>query len=138
MPRKSAAELNVVAIEGRTNRLRPPANLPQPERDLFAQLVAASAATHFKLSDVPLLTQYVTAAVLADRAAEVLRVEPVVGGRPSPWLAVFEKANRAVVALSMRLRLSPQARSPNHPPGARKEPTPSAYDVMRLTNDDED
>jgi len=140
MPRKSAAELNVVAIEGRANRLRPPTTLPQPERDLFAQLVAANAPTHFKVSDVPLLVQYVTAAVLADRAAENLRGEPVVGGRPSPWLAVFEKTNRAMVALSMRLRLSPQARSPNHPPpaGARKEPTPSAYEIMRLSDADQD
>jgi len=93
MPRKSAASLNVVPIE--PNRLRPPANLPQAERDLFAQLVAANAPAHFKLSDVPLLTQYVTAAVLADRAAEELRVAPVVGGRPSPSTARFVFSNTA-------------------------------------------
>src|SRR5262249_36602666 len=103
MPRKSAASLTVIPIDSRSTRLRPPTNMPAPERVLFAQLVGANAPAHFKSSALPLLTQYVTAAVLADRAAENLRVEPVVGGRASPWLQVFEKANRVVVALSMRL-----------------------------------
>jgi phage terminase small subunit len=34
----------------------------------------------------------------------------VVNGRPSPWIVVQEKAVRAMTALAMRLRLSPQAR----------------------------
>jgi hypothetical protein len=86
----------------------------EPERKLFADLVAANPA-HFRSSDLPLLCQYVQAATLSEQAAVELRVSPVVGGRPSPWLTVFEKASRALVALSMRLRLSPQARAPNNP-----------------------
>jgi hypothetical protein len=133
MPRKSAASLSVISIEGRANRLRPPTNLPEIERNLFASLVAANSPTHFKLSDMPLLCQYVAAAVLADQAAAELRVAPVIGGlKPSPWLAVFEKCTRATTTLSMRLRLSPQARAPkNDRPSARKEREPSYYDLMR-------
>jgi hypothetical protein len=136
MPRKSAEALSVIPLDGRQSRLRAPASLPPAEARLFAQLVAANAPAHFKTSDLPLLQQYVAAAVLNDQATAELRAGAVVGGRPSPWLAVFEKTNRAVVALSMRLRLSPQARSPNHPPaGSSKTATPSAYDLMRLKDD---
>jgi hypothetical protein len=49
--------------------------------------------------------------VLARLAHEHLRTEgAVIGGRLSPWVTVGEKADRAIVALSMRLRISPQAR----------------------------
>jgi hypothetical protein len=57
--------------------------------------------------------QYAQAIALADEASSHMRAEgAVVGGKVSPWLTVQEKAQRAIVALSMRLRLSPQARTP--------------------------
>src|SRR5215471_8006913 len=62
MPRKSAASLSVVAVEPGSNRPRPPANLRGPERNLFIELIAANPPQHFRLSDRPLLTQYVAAA----------------------------------------------------------------------------
>ena len=134
MPRKSAAA-KIVSFDTRASRLRPPANLPLPERELFASLVASSSPQHFQPSDMPLLTQYVANVVLNERAHDELRSAPLVGGRPSPWLAVAEKTNRAVVALSLRLRLSPQARAPNTP--TKREAVPSAYDVMRLADENE-
>ena len=54
----------------------------------------------------------------------------MVDGKPSPWLTVQEKAVRALVALSLRLRLSPQARQPNNPKRVRAV---SAYEAMDLT-----
>ena len=47
---------------------------------------------------------------MAERSAQQLREAPVVDRKPSPWLPVREKAAREMTALSMRLRLSPQAR----------------------------
>ena len=47
---------------------------------------------------------------MAERSAQQLREAPVVDRKPSPWLPVREKAVREMTALSMRLRLSPQAR----------------------------
>ena len=48
---------------------------------------------------------------LADQAASALRQHgAVIDGRASPWIVVQEKCVRGLVALSMRLRLSPQAR----------------------------
>jgi hypothetical protein len=131
MPRKSS---NVVAIDTRQNRLRPPANLDGPERDLFVALIAANPPTHFRESDMPLLLQYCAAAVLSERAVAELRAAPIIDGKPSAWLAVFEKSSRSMLGLSMRLRLSPQARQTNNP--TRPPPPLSAYEKMRLSDEE--
>jgi phage terminase small subunit len=112
--RKSAAALAITAPESRVTRLRPPPSLAEPEAKLFRQIVANCAYDHFQQSDLPLLARYCEASILAERAAQELREAPVVGGKPSPWLPVREKATRELVALSMRLRLSPQARAKGH------------------------
>jgi phage terminase small subunit len=109
--RKSAAELAVVRPAGGSSRLRPPPYLGEEERKVWQDIVLACPAEHFLASDVPLLARYVENVVMARRAADALSAEgAVIGGRPSPWLVVAEKGDRALVALSMRLRISPQAR----------------------------
>jgi hypothetical protein len=135
MPRRPAAAANVVQIDTRSVRLRPPANMPAPERDVFVALVATNPPSHFRASDMVLLVQYCAAAVLNDRAVAELRTAPIVDGKPSPWLQIFEKTNRAVVALALRLRISPQARAPNTP--TRRESPVSAYEMLRLRNADD-
>jgi hypothetical protein len=129
MPRKSAAA-KIIPLDSRTERLRPPANLEGPERELFVALVAANPPGHFKESDLPLLLQYCTATVLNEQAAAEIRAAPIVKDRPSPWLGIYEKTGRAVIALSMRLRLSPQSRMANNP--SRPQPPLSAYEKMSL------
>ena len=57
-----------------------------------------------------LLCRFVEADALAEKAAKELRTNPVTNGKPSAWLAVQEKSVRALTALSMLLRLSPQSR----------------------------
>ena len=108
--RKSAAALSVIALDGKSARLSPPAPLSEPERELFVAIVAGSDAGHFRQTDLPLLSRYCEAAVLAEQAALALRNGAVVGGKPSPWIIIQEKCVRAMVSLSMRLRLSPQSR----------------------------
>jgi phage terminase small subunit len=136
MPRKSAASLSVVSLDTGPTRLRPPASLSEVERSIFIDVVTNCRANHFQASDMPLLCRYVESAALADLAAGELRRDgPVVGGRPSPWITVQEKAVRALVALSMRLRLSPQARQPNNP---KRPEQLSAYEIARLKNEEED
>jgi len=132
MPRRPAAASNVVAIDTRATRLHPPATLPQPERDVFARLTAANSPGHFRESDLPLLCQYCAAAVLSERALAELRSAPLIDGKPSAWLTVFEKASRAMLGLSMRLRLSPQSRQANNP--TRPTPRLSAYEMEALRN----
>ena len=80
------------------------------ERTVFVDVVTACDPTHFQPSDLPLLCRYCEAAVLGEQAALELRRGAVVDGKPSPWITIQEKAVRAMVSLSMRLRLSPQSR----------------------------
>jgi hypothetical protein len=135
MPRRSTAS-KIIPLPRPQSRVRPPSSLPAPERELFTELVAANPPQHFRPSDLPLLVQYVAAVVLGERAAAELRRAPVVNGKSSPWLVVFEKCSRATIALAMRLRLSPQARAPNNP--SRPAPPLSAYEKMRLGDEETD
>jgi len=111
--RKSADAEALASVHngnGSGPRLNPPANLSDAERGVFVDLVNACDPDHFRVSDLPLLVRYVEAVVLAEQAAQELRCGAVVDGRPSPWIIIQEKAVRAMVSLSMRLRLSPQSR----------------------------
>ncbi len=111
MPRKSAASAVAPIIDVKQRRIDAPADLGDVERKLFSELVASCDPSHFRHSDRPLLARYCEAVILAEWAALELRQGgPVLGGRASPWLTVQEKAVRAMTALSMRLRLSPQSR----------------------------
>jgi phage terminase small subunit len=83
----------------------PPPTLSKPARRVFEELASSVDRDHFVITDVPLLAQYAEAIVLAEHSATELRVSP----NPQA-LALWEKATRVMVAFSMRLRLSPQAR----------------------------
>jgi hypothetical protein len=115
--------------------LRPPSSLNAAERATFIDIVGACDPNHFRPSDMPLLCRYAEEIVLAERAARELRKNAVIGNKISPWLTVQEKAIRAIVSLSMRLRLSPQARQPTHPGTPR--PPLSVYDRMAMEHDDD-
>ena len=110
--RKSANALSVLKVDGKPNPLKPPAHLGKDERRRFIDLVESVDTTHFRPGDLPLICRYVEADALAERAAAELRRDgPVLDGKPNAWLTVQEKSVRALVALSMRLRLSPQSRT---------------------------
>jgi len=101
---------------GSTPRLKPPPELGPCEAAHFVDLVTALPATHFQPCDLPLLCRYCEAIVLAERAAVELRDGPaVIDGKPSPWISIHATATKTMLGLSLRLRLSPQARIPNQP-----------------------
>jgi hypothetical protein len=50
--------------------------------------------------------------------------------RPSPWLAIMAQATKSMLALSTRLKLTPQSRSHSAP--ARLERPLSAYEKLAL------
>jgi hypothetical protein len=128
MPRKSAAALAFPLRIG--DRLKPPPNLTAPERAIFLDIVASTKPEHFQPSDTPLLCAYCRAVALEARSARE---------RDDKALARWERAIKAMVALSMRLRLSPQARAPNNPSrsGPRAPaPTVNFYDRMRMEQED--
>ncbi len=108
--RVSTAAMSVIVDGSEQASPSPPAYLAGPERELFADLIMGCDADLFRQTDLPLLSRYCEAAILAEQAALELRNGAVVDGKPSPWIVVQEKSVRALVSLSMRLRLSPQSR----------------------------
>ena len=128
MPRKAADSLTVRPPQ--LERLRPPATLSEGAKAEFIRIVTCERPEHFRTSDLPLLCQYVESVSLAARATQELqRDDP-----PARCLTLWEKANRNMVALSARLRLSPQSRMPNNP--TRKSPERvSFYERMQLAGE---
>ncbi len=135
--RLSAEALLLPRVDGSQRRVRPPAGLDRDVTALFRQLVGGCDPQHFMESDSPLLIEYCRAVLLAERAhRELQRKGPVLNSKPSPWILVQEKSVRSMVALSLRLRVSPQARlRPETTARRALGPKPSVYEM--LGQDDE-
>jgi phage terminase small subunit len=116
MPRRAAADVAVLVPGQPVQRLRPPKDMSEPERETFADIVTAVPAAHFQPQDLPLLCAYVRAIEMERAAHRQLRENgPITAdGKTSPWLGVHAHALKSMAALSMRLRLSPQGRSPTN------------------------
>ena len=116
MPRKSAASRSITTPTSSPIWLQPPATLSGPARELFVRIVSANTPKHFMPSDLPLLSTYVEACTMSEKATKELNKKPIDdNGRPSAWLHVQEKQTKIMQGLSMRLRLSPRSRAPNRP-----------------------
>jgi phage terminase small subunit len=123
--------------EAAPRRLRPSARLTGRARAIFTETVADCAMGHFRKSDRPLLERYAEAAALAEHAADEMATNGVViESKPSPWFGIYVAAIKAMNNLALRLRISPQSRSPRAP---KTLPAPqSYYDVMDLEEDGDD
>jgi phage terminase small subunit len=89
------------------------------------------------LQDDTLLELYCLAVLEARMAYRHLDSEGrIISGRLSPWVSILEKANMAVVSLSVRLRLGPKSRVD---PRSTKltGPPPSAYELMRRRHEED-
>ena len=135
MPRKSSASLGVVPLDAKRSRprLAPSEGAPEDVVVIFRQILASAPAEQFKVGDAPLVEAYAQAISLARQAAlEIATNGAVIGGRPSPWIHCQEKAHRAIAALAMRLRLSPQHRADSRSAGRKADQAPrSIYEIMR-------
>jgi phage terminase small subunit len=88
--------------------VQPPATLSKPARAVFLDLVANCHPEHFEDSDAGLLCQFCEAQAMAERAAAELQNGT---GEAAEWgLKVWEKANKVMSGLALRLRLGPQSR----------------------------
>jgi hypothetical protein len=114
--RKSSATLTAPTVDGGPSRLAAPSSLNEREHAIFEQLVGAVDSRHFRPSDMPLLCAYVRAISIEQQAATQLTADPTDGKS----LVLWEKATRALVSLSLRLRLSPQSRQ--HPRSTARMP----------------
>jgi phage terminase small subunit len=135
--RKSRAELETLPlIRAETERLSPPASLSPSARAIFLDLVTTTKASHFEPSDLPLLCRFCEATALAQQAEGALASGgAVIDGAVSPWVAILGQQTKVLQGLSMRLRLSPQARQPNNPTRPQTQ-TLSYYERARLDRGD--
>lgn len=119
MPRQSAAAQSF-SVNGSTRAmLKPPDDLDQIERTVFADLIAGTRPDHFVASDIPLLACYSKAIVAERVAAGELAAAPVVsspnGDRASPWLPIWQARVRSLTTLARMLSLSPGGRVASKP-----------------------
>jgi len=112
MPRKSKADLAPIRPVSSVTRLQPPMTLTGPARTVFTAIVANNASNHFLPSDTALLETYCCTIVQLEQCRKELQKGIVTDdGKVSPWVGVQERTIKSMVALSMRLRLSPQSRT---------------------------
>lgn len=136
MPRQSSASRHF-KVHSSMERLKPPAELTAAEKKIFIELVANNKAEHFRVSDLPLLIAYVHACATEPALARKLADD-------DKALLKWERVCKTMIAISMRLRLSPQSRTPTHPSrpnpdGVRLSPTPMNYfERMALQNGGDD
>jgi hypothetical protein len=140
MPRRSHASLTLVhpRVDGRPNRIPPPEQLTGEQRRLFIAVVSSMPPEHFRPCDIPLLSVFVEALAMCQRAAREMEATggPVLGDGINPWFSVQQRAAKQVSTLSTRLRMSPQSRrGPKSVHRAGYRP-PSAYDDLDLSGDD--
>jgi hypothetical protein len=129
VPRKSVAEIVRLGPKRAETRLSPRSGVSPEVKLIFTEIVGSVSAAHFRPTDGPLVEQYAQSIALARQAYAHLDEEgPVLGGKANAWLVVLEKAHRSSVALSMRLRLSPQSRLDRKAVGRAQEP--DAFDVV--------
>lgn len=93
-----------------------PPHLNKAERALFIELVGCCDPRHFVKSDLPLLTSFVQATLLARSTAP----KPGRNKNDLDAVAAWEKAVRVMALLATRLRLAPQARSDPKTVGTRQ------------------
>src|SRR5262245_14532845 len=113
MARPSDRSLTLAAFTPGPKRLEPPAELAPEAAIAFRATVASVPATHFQPEDMPFVAEYARASVLSQLASEQLAAEPLVDGRPSPWLEIYRTALKAALSLSVRLRIGARSRSTN-------------------------
>ena len=137
--RKPYATVDITPFDQPVERLQPPPHLGHAATRIFRSLVASVPAAQFKPSDLSLVCRWCEWTAIADRAAAEIATGELVDehGRPSPWIAIAERASKQLVALSLRLRLGPQSRADKAP---KTQPADqlSYYDQMTLEGDDGD
>jgi len=120
-----------------TRRLRPPPRLQGRAKEIFIATVTGCDPRHFCPADLPFLERFAESSALAEEAAAKLVEEGVVvDGKPNPWFAVHQASCKTMNALALRLRLTPQSRSPRAP---KTVPAPTSYyETLELEANDDD
>ena len=110
--RKSAAKLQIVALESRRKPPEPPADLTSGALALWKSIVSSLPADFFRPGDLPLLQAYVTS---ADRKRQVdaMIVEHgmIYDGKVHLGLKISRDEGTLMASLAVKLRLCQSART---------------------------
>jgi hypothetical protein len=119
-------------------RLSAPSTLGDREKAHFLALVSRCPASQFEPSDLPLLCRWAELCAMAEEASEHLATQDlVVDGKLNPWFVAHQMATKSLSGLALRLKVSPQARSPKAP--KTRPMTLSYYEQQALLEEaDED
>jgi hypothetical protein len=111
MARRSAAAESTRVIGAIGHRLPPPRGLSKAERDLWTAITDSKPADWFGADSAPVLREYVRAAVVCDRLADL--VEQAFKGEGDEIKAALDlrdKESRRLMSLGTKLRLTIQSR----------------------------
>lgn len=109
MPRKSVAALSVAPIGVR--RVKPPADMAEPIKAIWRELVDSMPPDRFHTSDRPLLALYCRHLHQAHTALSKIEEHGACDGESlNPWLKVAEASTKQCAVLATKLRLAPQSR----------------------------
>jgi|SRR3990167_7165406 len=138
MPRTSIAAIETPTPELPGDRLVPRQGMPEEVSAIFREIVSLVPVGHFRRSDTYVLESYAQAIYTSRKAYADLQREGGVmqTGKLNPLVAIQEKSDRTICALSARLRLAPQQRTDPKTTG-RQRFTSSAYAAFDEGNDDE-
>jgi phage terminase small subunit len=116
---------------GEPGRIPPPAGLGQAEKRAFTDLITSVPASQFVRSDLALLTSWAETVALRERMAARIAVEGEIteAGKVNPAVAIHREAVKTLIALALRLRVSPQARRQEPP---RQKVVTSYYERLDL------
>ena len=136
--RKPFTTIDVSPFDMPVERLEAPPHLGPAATRIFRDLVLRVPAGQFKPSDLSLVCRWAEWTAVADRAAAEMATSDLVtaDGRPSPWIAIAERASKQLVALSLRLRLGPQSRASKAP--KTEAPGQQSYYERMAAEDNED
>ena len=136
--RKPYVTHDIVPFDMPAERLVPPPHLGPAATRIFRDLIVRVPAGQFKPSDLSLVCRWAEWTAVADRAAAEMATSELVtaDGRPSPWIAIAERASKQLVALSLRLRLGPQSRASKAP--KTEAPGQQSYYERMAAEDNED
>jgi hypothetical protein len=122
--RKSPNALNITSV---SPRLIAPSSTNAAERAEFDRIVAASAPSHFRPGDIPLIVSLAQANLMTHKLA-----------RDPKKIVQWERAARVQAMLSTKLRITPQARTDPKTIGRAALGPPSYYERMRMMENGED
>jgi hypothetical protein len=120
-----------VELAGKGERIKCPGDLDASAAFEFIRVVACMPPSWFEEADVPMVAAYARAIIGEKLASLELEAEPIIDGKASPWLAIWQARVRTVGVLARRLRLNPAGRggtkTGNEPPEAA-----SYYDRVQI------